>query len=260
MSNIACRSIRFASVLSAALTVAIAGCSEDAESPTEPRLQPALATTATQALVFRQVSAGHFHTCGVTSDNRAYCWGANFSGQLGDGTNTQRLRPMAVAGGLNFRQVLAGARDRYGTSHSCGVTTSYQGYCWGGNDEGQLGDGTTTQRLKPRAVAGGLQFSGLIPGGDHTCAVTTASVAHCWGYDYYGQLGDGSPVGNAAPTRLSPFAVVGELALKAVTPGGTHTCALTTGNLAYCWGANAGQLGDGTTDWTSTPVPVAGPI
>ena len=91
--------------------------------------------------------------------------------------------------------------------------------------------------------------------------MTTGNAAYCWGNDYYGQLGDGSPMGDLAPTRLSPFAVVGGFSFKAVTTGGHHTCALTTGNLAYCWGLNnAGQFGDGTTTNSSTPVAVSGPI
>jgi alpha-tubulin suppressor-like RCC1 family protein len=94
------------------------------------------------------VSAGGSHTCGVTTDDRAYCWGSNWAGQVGDGTMVRRLAPVAVAGGHQFRQVAVGG------SHACGVTTNDRAYCWGYNGNGRLGDGTTVTRLVPVPVVG----------------------------------------------------------------------------------------------------------
>jgi alpha-tubulin suppressor-like RCC1 family protein len=91
MPHIGCTPARLAPLIAAALLVAVAGCGEDAESPTAPESTPALATTAAQPLSFHQVSAGHVHTCGVTTDDRAYCWGAN-GGALGDGTTANHAR------------------------------------------------------------------------------------------------------------------------------------------------------------------------
>jgi hypothetical protein len=88
---------RLAPLLASALLAAALGCGEDAQSPTAPEPGPGLDITPAQVLSFRQVSAGFNHTCGVTPDNRAYCWGYNFFGQLGDGTTTTRLAPVAVA-------------------------------------------------------------------------------------------------------------------------------------------------------------------
>src|SRR5687768_4472971 len=89
---------RLAPLIAPALMVAALGCREDADSPTAPAPTPALATGLTHVLAFRQVSAGPLrHTCGVTTDDRAYCWGINDNGQLGDGTTTQRLTPVPVA-------------------------------------------------------------------------------------------------------------------------------------------------------------------
>jgi alpha-tubulin suppressor-like RCC1 family protein len=96
-------------------------------------------------LAFRAVNGGQHHTCGVTSDNVAYCWGANFSGELGDGTTARRTRPTRVAGGLRFERVNAGY------DHTCGFTTASVAYCWGRNQAGQLGIGTDTG---PRTCSG----------------------------------------------------------------------------------------------------------
>jgi alpha-tubulin suppressor-like RCC1 family protein len=198
------------------------------------------------------VSAGGFHTCGVTTSDLAYCWGRNSEGQLGDGTTTgRRLTPVAVAGGLRFRQVSA---DGFG--YTCGVTTDNQAFCWGNNFYGQLGDGTTTTRLTPVAVAGGLRFRQVSAGAAHTCGVTTDDRAYCWGFNQVGQLGDGTTI-----NRLTPVAVAGGLRFRQLSPDGSaHTCGVTTDDRAYCWGRNAavGALGDGTTTDRLTPVAVAG--
>jgi alpha-tubulin suppressor-like RCC1 family protein len=245
-----CRSIpRPALILAVGLGFAL-GCSEDAQSPTGPETVPALADRPAHGLSFRQVSAGRFHTCGVTSGHLAYCWGQNFNGELGDGTTrNDRLTPVAVAGGLRFREV------RAGNQHTCGVTTENVAYCWGSNLRGQLGDGTTTDRPIPVAVAGGLRFR-EVSASVMTCGVTTRSVAYCWGANGAGMLGDGTTI-----DRLTPVAVAGGLRFRqlSTTAASVHTCGVTTGDLAYCWGFNRnGQLGDGTTTDRSTPVAVAG--
>jgi alpha-tubulin suppressor-like RCC1 family protein len=98
-------------------------------------------------LAFARLSAGVFHTCGETTDRLAYCWGSNTYGGLGDGTETPRLRPVAVTGGLRFSQVSAGG------FYTCGVSTDQAAYCWGNNFGGPLGDGTTTDRNAPVPVA-----------------------------------------------------------------------------------------------------------
>jgi alpha-tubulin suppressor-like RCC1 family protein len=97
-------------------------------------------------LQFSAVNPGGGHTCGVTTDDRAYCWGYNVFGQLGDGTNTKRTTPVAVAGGLKF----AGVSTGY--FHTCGVTTGDRAYCWGYNGSGRFGDGTTNDSSTPVAV------------------------------------------------------------------------------------------------------------
>jgi alpha-tubulin suppressor-like RCC1 family protein len=240
-------------LLAVSLAVSL-GCTEDAQNPTEPEVTPALASTATAALAFYQVSGGARHTCGVTLDNRVYCWG---DGYLGDGTTASSTTPVAVATTLRFRQVSAAF------SHTCGVTTDYRAYCWGSNPDGSLGDGTETDRLKPVPVAGGLRFRQVETGDETTCAVTYPdNRAYCWGYHAEGALGDGT---GAPLDRLTPSPVAGGLRWRQVSTGGGHypyaghSCGVTLSDEAYCWGQNVfGQLGNGSQNVSYSPGRVAG--
>ena len=265
-------------------------CGDAAESPTAPAAEPALSLTTSAALAFRQVSAGDAHTCGVTTGDRAYCWGINDFGQLGDGTTTERLRPVPVAGGHRFRQVIAtvlstcgvtttnrlycwgdlegntpvllfgGLRFRQvsvnrnqGGNH-CGVTTEDRAYCWGSNFYGQLGDGTTISRSTPVPVAGTLLFREVSVGYFSACGVTPTDVAYCWGLNSDGQLGDGTTTNRKTPRR-----VAGGLRFRQVSMGDYKACGVTTSNRAYCWGnGSGGVLGDGLDENQLTPSPVVG--
>jgi alpha-tubulin suppressor-like RCC1 family protein len=195
---------------------------------------------------------GLSHTCGVTTGSRAFCWGSNDYGQLGNGTTTQRLTPVAVAGGLTFRHVSVG------TGHypfTCGVTTTNRAYCWGRNNYGQLGDSTTAaRRVRPSPVVGGREFRQVDAGYFHACGETTDNRAFCWGNNVYGQLGDGTTT-----QRLVPVAVAGGHSFNQVSAGGYHTCGKNSVGVAYCWGYGFfAQLGNGTTSTRPSPTPVAG--
>lgn len=209
-------------------------------------------TRVSGGLQFAQISAGFMHTCAVTTDQKAYCWGANGLGQLGDGTIASRATPVPVAGGRRFSQI------RAGVWHSCALTTTGKAFCWGGNQYGVLGDGTTTDRPTPVAVLGGLTFRRLMVGWQHTCGVTTTDKAYCWGRGVEGQLGTG-----LQKNSPKPVAVSGGRAWRAVLPGTNHTCGITTADKAYCWGSYRTDtytgLGTGSvSDGTLVPAPVAG--
>jgi alpha-tubulin suppressor-like RCC1 family protein len=194
---------------------------------------------------YRQVAAGPDHVCAMAADFTAQCWGGNAAGQLGtgsaagpdscDGTPCSTV-PVAVTGGLTFSTLTVGS------GHSCGLDTGGAAWCWGANDDGQLGDGTTVQRNAPVRVAGGLTFASLRAGYRHTCGITTGGAAYCWGDNASGQLGTGSVGG----TRPVPTTVVGGHAFTFIDGGRDHTCAVDTDKRAYCWGSNShGQLGIG---------------
>lgn len=168
---------RLSLVLLAPLLAAGLGCA-DGPAPTAPVIHPSEATgEAAAPLAFRQMSTGTTHTCGVTTDNRLFCWGSNNEGQLGDGTTIRRLAPVPVAGSRSYRQVSAGY------DFTCALTTGDRAFCWGtnsGDGGGQLGDGTlVNRRLKPVAVLGGHAFRQVTAGLYHACAVKADDRAWC---------------------------------------------------------------------------------
>jgi alpha-tubulin suppressor-like RCC1 family protein len=195
-----------------------------------------------------QLSAGSSHTCGITSDATAYCWGSNTEGQLGDGSTVDRGKPSAVAGGYAWLEITAG------NAHSCGITTSSEAYCWGYGGSGALGDGTfTSPQPNPSLVSGGRSWSQLSAGGG-TCGVSTTGAAYCWGSGQWGQLGNGT----IDPFALEPSLVLGDRTWVHVSAAGAHVCGMTT-EAAYCWGMGSeGQLGDGAAANDSVPSRVTG--
>ncbi|MFN0099926.1 MAG: hypothetical protein ACKVS7_14735 [Gemmatimonadaceae bacterium] len=203
---------------------------------------------ADPASQLRSLALGAFHSCGLTDDGAAWCWGDNSNGQLGDGTLTTRLVPTAVSGGHTFETLSAGLL------HTCGTTASGDGYCWGFNTYGQLGDGSTTSRSVPTLVGGNLDFATIDVAAFHSCAVTTAGAAYCWGRNADQQLGDGTTTQRETPTPVS-----GSRTYVGITAGYSHSCALATTGTAYCWGFNiSGALGDGTITSRAVPTAVAG--
>jgi hypothetical protein len=137
---------------------------------------------------------------------------------------------------------------------SCAMTSVGGVKCWGSNESGFLGDGTTTTRLTPVDVTG--LSSGVVAieaGHWHSCALTTVGGVKCWGYNGYGELGDGTTTHRHTPVAVSGLST----GVVALTAGFAHSCALTAVGGVKCWGLNEhGQLGDGTVTDRSTPVPV----
>jgi alpha-tubulin suppressor-like RCC1 family protein/serine/threonine protein kinase/HAMP domain-containing protein len=198
---------------------------------------------------FTSIVAGWSFTCGLGTNGRAWCWGANAAGQLGDGAMVDRATPTAVASDVAFTSLTAG------NTHACGVTAQGEAYCWGKNANGQLGDGTTTDRTVPTRVRSNAHFVSITAGAVHTCGVTSNGEVLCWGRNTYGQLGTGTTTDASTPTSVG-----GGYVFSSVRAFGSHTCGVTTSNAAFCWGYNVdGQLGDGTRVDRTRPVRVASP-
>lgn len=260
----------------------------DVEAPTDPG-QPSQTTAplaAVPSIAFKQVSSDGFSSCGVATDNKAWCWGSA-GPELGNGGQGGGETPVLVAGGLSFRQVA-------NNSHrACGLTTDSRAYCWG---LGPLGNGTdeNTSSSVPVPVSGGLKFFQLdvgtalvcgvtdpdrriycwgvtpkrvpgslrfkmVTGGEgHTCALTTSGAAWCWGNDQLGQLGNGG--GNNGPSDV-PVQVSGKHVFTQIDAGFQHTCGVTTVHKIFCWGyGRIGQIGDGEKKLRFAPRQVASSV
>ena len=233
---------------------------------------------------FTELSAGYHTTCGVTSTHRAYCWGTNTYGQLGNGTVTKETAPAEVLKGAGpsstgtYLSTIAQVSE--GQNTTCAVSTTKYVYCWGHNNKGQLGSGTKTTSSVPVEVVKGAGPSATgtylstmteVSTGTQslgTCAVSTAKTVYCWGTNFSGQLGNGTTTTSIIPVEVlkgaGPSATGTHLTTVTEVSIGYHTvCALSTEKTVYCWGINnVGQLGNGTTTTSTTPVEVlkgAGP-
>lgn len=141
------------------------------------------------------------------------------------------------------------------TTHACALTRAGAAYCWGLNNFGQLGDGTTNDSPTPIPVAGGLTFSAISAGFQHTCAIATSGAAYCWGDGSQGQVGNGA----STLHNTSPVPVAGGLTFRSIAAGMAHTVAVSTAGAAFGWGRNVeGELGDGTVVGSNVPVPALG--
>ena len=142
------------------------------------------------------------------------------------------------------------------SNHICGLTRDGSAYCWGSNDWGQLGDGTTTASDRPVAVSGGHRFASISAGLWHTCAVTPLGAAYCWGYGRWGQLGTGSYESSSVPVTVASGKV-----FRSISTGTSHTCGVIASGEGLCWGLGTnGQLGDGLLATSNTPVRIAGDL
>ena len=213
---------------------------------------------------FTEVAVSVLHACGVSGKGVLNCWGANYSGELGQATSVPHCEliagpcvavPTPVASSLRFTSPAVG--DMF----SCALVGG-AAYCWGTNSRAELGVSGIAQSATPVAVSGGHSFSTLVAGRWHVCGLDTAGDTWCWGSDNAGQLGAGaeSPeqCGFAGPCSTTPLRVVGGHKFVALAANYNATCGLLANGDAYCWGVGVGGsdgLGCGqTTDCSHTPV------
>ncbi len=251
------------------------------------------------------IAAGFYHACVVLSDGTIKCWGSNPNGELGNGTTTDSSMPVSVSGISNAVGISAGYH------HTCALLSDATVKCWGGNQRAQLGIGTTAGpddcsatglgscSKTPVSVLGisnvtsiGCASQGdgtyvtltdgsakrwgnlistaqndtnitgalnIVTSDSHSCVLLADKTIKCWGYNNWGQLGNGTTSDSASPVSVSGITNVTGISLAAVGTSYGYSCAVLTDGTTKCWGVNTyGQLGNGTTTFSSVPVTVSG--
>jgi alpha-tubulin suppressor-like RCC1 family protein len=199
------------------------------------------------------IAAGSSHTCAPVAGG-VECWGDNNLGDLGNNSTTSSSVPVTVSGlGGSVTAIAAGENG----FHSCAIVSGGV-QCWGDNNNGQLGNNSTTESNVPVTVSGlpsGSGATAIAAGENHTCAVVNGGV-QCWGGNAYGQLGNNSTAESNMPVTVS--GLPSGSGATAIAAGEVHTCAIVKGGV-QCWGNNlGGQLGNNSTTLSTVPVTVFG--
>lgn len=196
-------------------------------------------------VLYKDVTAGAYHSCAITTDNELKCWGTNSSLQV-LGTGGSPVAITTVDSGVEYRQVSAG------TSHTCALTMDDKLKCWGYNGSGQVGDGVGAGSSAITAIDTAVTYSAVSAGSGHTCAITkTGKHLKCWGGGEYGELGLNSTSKMLVPTQVSSDSYL------AIAAGIVGTCGIQSSGVMFCWGENgSGQNGDGMASIRSVPIVV----
>ena len=203
------------------------------------------------------VVTGIHHTCAIADDETLWCWGQNTNGQLGTGDYDRRTSPTQIQ--LPPGRSPVSVTAMFDTT--CVVLDNGSGMCWGLNNEGNLGDGTYNDRNEPTPITilpENRSLVALALGPSHTCGILDDGLVSCWGgNNNYGAFGDGTTNNSTYPR--SPQLPSGRTAIS-IDAGLGHTCVILDNSSGMCWGWNEfGQLGDGTTNNTTTPIFVSMP-
>ena len=179
---------------------------------------------------WKDVDGGKEHTCGIQTGGSLWCWGYNNSGQIGDATTTDRSVPTAISGGGVWKQVsVNGDAIRH---HTCAIKSDDTLWCWGNNNSGRLGDGTSTNRNIPTAISGGGTWKKVSLGESYTCAIKSDDTLWCWGNNTFSQLADGT-----STNRLVPTAVAGGGTWKHIIGySQSNNCGVKSDDSVWCWG------------------------
>jgi len=205
-----------------------------------------------------QLSQGYYHSAALTESGKVFTWGANYRGNLGDGTTVDKWVPTDITGGFPADDKVI--QLSIGYDHSAVLTESGKVFTWGINWFGQLGDGTIVRKLVPTDITS--QFPAedkviqLSLGSYHSAALTESSKVFTWGINIDGQLGDNSITDRSIPTDITSWFPAEDKVIK-LSIGTTSSSALTENNKVFTWGSNnSGILGNNTTDNRRVPFDI----
>lgn len=215
-----------------------------------PHMTPTMVPTLTGV---SDLAVGDGSSCALLKDGMVRCWGANGHGQLADGTTITRPNPTGIPGLSGVVAIALSGAGGAGEAHGCAITKLATLLCWGSNQYGQLGDGTTSDRTTPTPVAGLTGVKGVSVSWENTCALKDDGTVWCWGQD---AKVDSEITCDLKPV-LSPTPIYGATEITAITNGGTHKCGLKANGSVVCWGDNeAGELGLGSKQAFCSPQAV----
>jgi uncharacterized repeat protein (TIGR02543 family) len=216
-----------------------------------------------------EVSLGSWHSVALTSDGRVFTWGQNTSGQLGDGTTVSRQTPVDITSLFDLyndeyiTNIDLGGAMNFG-GHSAALTSDGRVFTWGDNNYGQLGDGTTTDRLIPKEITYGFSLNDgetitqISLGSTHSAALTSDGRVFTWGHNSLGQLGDGTTINSNSPIDITAQFLLGETDnIANISLGTSFSSAISINGQVFTWGyRDSGQLGNGATGngMSSTPI------
>ena len=211
-----------------------------------------LPNNQTYVLVKKNIGAGDGSVCFIASNGALKCSGADWNEQQGNGlAGDQTVFTSEITGFTDWNSVVADV------SSTCGIRSGGRLYCWGRNDNGQVGNGTTGGDINiPTEVAGAYtDWTDIAVSYINACGIRLGR-AYCWGGNGFGQIGNGS---TGAPVAIPTEVSGGFTDWKYITAGDVMACGIRGSGKLYCWGYNnAGQVGDGTTINKSTPTEVSG--
>jgi alpha-tubulin suppressor-like RCC1 family protein len=189
------------------------------------------------------VAAGSYHSFELDGNGRLWEWGANWSGQLGDGTTDERDVPVENSNVTAIRDIIGGY------AHTVSVKWDGTVWTWGSNGSGQLGDGTTDDRSLPAMVSNMSNVIAVAAGSSHAIALKSDGSVWAWGYNGDGELGNGSTDDSLVPVQVRVQSGDPLTNIVAIASGSFHGLAVKSDGSVWAWGGNwSGQLGDGTTE------------